>query len=53
MPLYWLVDGEERSVEIWTPADDFPVLERERLVWHPTAAPEPFVLALGELFRPI
>lgn len=28
----WLVDGDERSVEIWTPLDDFPALERERLV---------------------
>jgi Uma2 family endonuclease len=31
VPLYWLVDGDERSVEVWTPADDFPAIEREPL----------------------
>jgi Uma2 family endonuclease len=53
VPLYWLVDGDERSVEIWTPADDFPVIERERLVWHPVSVGQPFVLTLEELFRPV
>jgi Uma2 family endonuclease len=51
VPLYWVVDGDDRSVEIWTPADDFPLLERERLVWQPEAAPEPFELSLRELFQ--
>jgi Uma2 family endonuclease len=49
---YWLVDGDERSVEIWTPSDDFPAIERERLVWHPPGARQPFTLRLEELFRP-
>lgn len=53
VPLYWVVDGDERVVEVWTPADDFPAIERERLVWRPAAAREPFTLALEELFRPI
>jgi len=53
VPLYWVVDGDERAVEIWTPSDDFPAVERERLVWHPPGATEPFALALEELFRPI
>ena len=26
---------------------------RERLVWHPAAAAEPFTLPLEELFRPL
>jgi Uma2 family endonuclease len=30
VPLYWVVDGDERMVEVWTPADDFPAVERER-----------------------
>jgi len=47
------VDGDERSVEIWTPSDEFPTLERERLVWHPAGAPEPFELDLQALFRAI
>jgi Uma2 family endonuclease len=53
VPLYWVVDGEARSVEVWTPADDFPAFERERLVWHPPGAREPFTLSLEELFRPL
>jgi Uma2 family endonuclease len=51
VPLYWVVDGDERSVEIWTPADEFPAMELERLVWHAPGAGEPFVLGLEELFR--
>ncbi len=53
VPLYWVVDGDERAVEVWTPADGFPAFERERLVWHPAGAVEPFTLALEELFRPL
>ena len=53
VPLYWLVDGDERSVEIWTPSDEFPLLERARLVWHPAGAARPFELDLQALFRPV
>jgi len=53
VPLYWIVDGDELWVEVWTPTDTLPRLERERLVWHPPAAEEPFSLPLAELFRPI
>lgn len=53
VPLYWVVDGDERSVEIWTPSDDFPIVERERLVWHPAGAREESTLSLEELFRPL
>jgi len=51
--LYWVVDGDERSVEVWTPADDFPAVERERLKWRPPGSGEPFTLRLEDLFRPI
>jgi len=30
-----------------------PATERERLVWHPPGAREPFTLGLEELFRPL
>ena len=53
VPLYWLVDGDERSVEVWTPADDFPTIERERLDWQAPGARIPFTLTLEELFRPL
>lgn len=32
VPLYWVVDGEERRVEVWTPSAEFPDMETERLV---------------------
>jgi Uma2 family endonuclease len=53
IPLYWIVDADERQVEIWTPSNSFPRFEHEQVVWHPLGAPEPFFLSLPELFRPI
>jgi Uma2 family endonuclease len=53
VPLYWIVDGDARQVEVWTPKDTFPRLERDRLVWQPEGAGVPFTLALQELFRAI
>jgi Uma2 family endonuclease len=53
VPLYWVVDGEERSVEVWTPDDDFPRVERHHLVWQPEGAAAAFQLPLEQLFRPI
>jgi Uma2 family endonuclease len=50
---YWVIDIENRQVEVWTPAALFPVVERESLVWrHPHAKTE-CVVELAELFRPI
>lgn len=43
VPLYWVVDGDARTVEVWTPQVEFPAVEQERLVWHPSDAAEPFV----------
>ena len=53
VPLYWIVDGDERQVEVWTPGDAFPHIERDRLVWQPERAVDPFTLPLQELFRTI
>jgi Uma2 family endonuclease len=53
VPLYWVVDADDGSVEVWTPADDFPRVERERLLWQPRNAQEPFELGLEELLRPV
>jgi Uma2 family endonuclease len=52
VPLYWIVDGDARQVEVWTPEAQVPVLERERLHWHPVGAMQPLTLPLGELFGP-
>jgi Uma2 family endonuclease len=50
---YWVVDGDERVVEVWTPQTELPAIERERLSWHPAGAGRPFTLEFAELFRPI
>ncbi|HET8771156.1 MAG TPA: Uma2 family endonuclease [Gemmatimonadaceae bacterium] len=46
----WLVDAERRIVEVWTPESVFPVVERERVAWHPAPASEPLRIDLAELF---
>ena len=53
VPLFWVVDGDERVVEVWTPGAPFPQMERGRLAWHPAGASAPFTLALLQLFQPI
>jgi Uma2 family endonuclease len=53
VPLYWVIDPDAHSVEVWRPSDDFPVTERDMLTWHPTGAAESFILPLSELFRPV
>jgi Uma2 family endonuclease len=50
VPLYWILDPQGRTAEVWTPEAHFPAVERERLVWHPEGAAEPFVCALAALF---
>ena len=35
VPLYWIVDGEEQRVEVWTPGAELPAIETERLLWRP------------------
>jgi Uma2 family endonuclease len=53
VPLYWVVDPDERVVEVWTPDARLPAVEKERVTWWPAGAAAPFVLPLEELFRPI
>ena len=53
VPLYWIVNGEEQVVEVWTPDALFPHAERDHLLWHPEGASEPFQLDLAGLFRPL
>jgi Uma2 family endonuclease len=53
VPLYWIVDGAEPRAEVWTRDAELPVIEAERLLWHPAGAGRAFMLELAELFRPI
>jgi len=51
--LYWVVDADAHAVEVWTPQQSFPLIERVSLRWEPPGAAQPFVLELAELLRPI
>ena len=53
VPTYWVVDADRHEVEVWTPDDTFPTVERERITWQPAGTSEPFVLEVKGLFRPI
>jgi Uma2 family endonuclease len=50
--LYWVVDADAESVEIWTPDHTFPTAAMDELVWAPAGFP-PFRMSLAELFQPI
>jgi Uma2 family endonuclease len=52
VPLYWMIDVDDRSVQSWTPDAEFPAVERETLVWHPAGVVDPFRLAVAELLGP-
>ena len=52
-PLYWVIDADAGAAEVWTPADQFPRIERERLVWTPPNASRPFEITVERLLRPL
>ena len=51
--LYWVVDADAHSVEVWTPETHFPTVERETLTWQPAPDAAPFVHPLADLFAPL
>jgi Uma2 family endonuclease len=53
VPLYWMVDADAHTVDIWTPEATSSHTEHEMLVWHPADASAAFMLPLAELFQPI
>jgi Uma2 family endonuclease len=53
VPLYWMVDADAHTADIWTSRATLPRVEREMLIWRPAGALAPFTLALAELFQPI
>jgi Uma2 family endonuclease len=53
VPLYWIIDADAHTAEVWTPHARDARLEREVLAWHPEGASEPFMLPLAELFQPL
>ena len=53
VPLYWIVDADQRQVEVWRPDLEFPETENERVLWLPEDAASPFTLELNQLFKPL
>jgi Uma2 family endonuclease len=53
IPAYWVIDGDERYVEVWSPDVEFPGVKREVVSWQPAGASRPFTLTLADLLRPI
>ncbi len=53
IPLYWVVDCDARTVEVWTPEASIPTVETERLTWHPDGASAPCVIELPLIFAPL
>ncbi len=53
IPDYWIVDPDQRLVELWTPDRELPDIERGEVTWHPAGAAQAFTLNLEDLFRPI
>ncbi len=53
IPDYWIVDPDEKVVEVWTPKDIQPTTTSDCLLWSPEGADEPLEIALAELFKAI
>ncbi len=53
VPTYWVVDPDQCHIEVWTPDDTVPTVERERVTWRPVGAGEELLVELGQLFEPI
>ncbi len=50
VPLYWVIDIDQRRAEVWTPEATFPAIETDVLTWHPSGAPSPLQVQLAALF---
>jgi Uma2 family endonuclease len=50
IPLYWIVDVDQRQVEVWTPDAQFPTVERERLTWRHPDLDDECVVDLAAVF---
>ena len=50
IPDYWIVDGEERCIQVVRPGEE-EIEAATRLVWHPAGASEALTLDVAEYFR--
>ncbi len=50
VPTLWLVDGDKKYVEVWTPEALFPQVETTRLTWRPDEHAAAFEMDLSKHF---
>ena len=50
VPQYWIVDGDQRQVEVWIPGATAPVIEHAKLLWRHPALDAECVIDLARLF---
>jgi len=53
IPFYWIVDPDEKVVEVWTPDNQFPTVERDCVRWKPAGVGQEFVVNLAKLFKAV
>lgn len=53
IPLFWIIDADRQSAEIWTPGARFPAVTDTELRWYPSSATSECVIPLPELCRPV
>jgi Uma2 family endonuclease len=50
IPEYWIVDAEERCIEVWLPDSAAPMLARAQIEWRPAGATTPLVVDVALYF---
>ncbi len=53
VPVYWIIDLDLRSVEVWSPGDRAPVTTKHRLLWQSDIGIPPLVIDLPRYFRAV
>jgi len=53
VPVYWIVDPDGESVEIWRPGDDRPEVRDDDVTWEPAGSAQPFRLDIRAFFSEV
>ena len=53
VPVYWIVDPDGESIEVWRPGDERPEVSDECVVWQPEGAAMPFELDVRRFFAEV
>jgi len=53
VPVYWIVDPDGESIEVWRPGDERPEVSDERVTWQPEGAQTPFELDVRRFFAEV